>query len=226
MTQQNISLSFIFAFSLLVLGGNVNSLTANELSSASKSAFEKASLKSPIGDNLHADVYFFITELLLKEKSLSRKKLKSILKAERQILQHNEDSSNEDRLKPRSADIREGEMASFLRILRDYYPGCEEIILYQHQGLEIVSSGSRNNITFTNKLDENYELGYLGNSPKDQIGIKKLVSREGKNYSLIIQFINYSPKQKFAYLSFSSPAKGHRTIGYLSYIIPVIDKKT
>lgn len=215
--RQHILPSFVQLSCLLVL--SVPLVIANTPSPASGYNAKKIIFRSPIGDGIHTDVYFFITDSLLKEKHLSRKKLRSILAGERKIHAHNKSCAQEEILKPRSATVREGELASILAILRDHYSGYEELTLYQKQGLELASSGGKNNINFIDNLDEDYQLGYLGENPADWVGIRKITSIQGEKYYHVVQFINYNPKQKFSYLSFSSPQKGHQVLGYLSYIV-------
>jgi hypothetical protein len=171
---------------------------------------------SPIGDNLHTEVYTFIKSALLASKPWSQ--------ADIQQLRDNEIKFKEDKsYKPFIADIYEGELATLLRILRNATK-CNHITLYQKDGVGIATTGSEYYPDYSvlmspRKVD--FEIGIL--SP-DTMKEPKLYTYETHDSGVCYEFLKaiYYHKDRnseYAYIDPSKRQTGDELIGYVSYIV-------
>jgi len=171
-------------------------------------------LHSLIGNNIRTPVYAFITNFLLVQKPLSPQRLHLLIQQEKYILTNN----NKDQQKSYMAEVSESIMSHILRHFRDSAPTLQEITLYQRQGLAVASTDMKNAISFSEDPALDIAVGYLGDQPTKQLGIKKLIDRDGKEYQEVIMAIHWD-KQTGSNLSLNLPNKSQQTIGYLRTII-------
>lgn len=175
-------------------------------------AHKKFSL-SPIGDNLNTDVYDFIIDQLLKEKSYTEEEVNKFIQQELDILNiHVTD-------KPFIAHLYEGEFASILKRLSLTFEGCQEITLYQKDGVGIAYTGQEKALKFKEKQDILFDLGFLGKNTHEKLGIKKRIADNGRIYYEIIKAIYYNKERHYAYLEIKKSEHDHLLIGYIRYII-------
>lgn len=186
---------------------------AMTLTSGLQAKEEKDTKSSPIGDNIHTEVYTFIKDALLKEKSYSPEKVLRMIDQERQ----NAESHSTD--KPFVAEIYEGEISSLLRILCRDSSKCHQITLYQRNGVGIADSGPKTELKFKEKQDPALNFGFLGLNLTKTLGVKTLIGNDGGTYHEIIKAICYDKSHNYAYLSTDLPPKDHQLIGYIRYII-------
>ncbi|MBA4749151.1 MAG: hypothetical protein H2057_00865 [Alphaproteobacteria bacterium] len=170
-------------------------------------------LPSPIGDNLHTEVYFFIKDALHKEGVILPKDRQKRLDQEIDIAQRKTGD------KPLMADVAEGELAHLLMILRDHLRWCQEITLYQKNGVAIATSGQKKELTFNPERDLNVRLGFLTPDPKQDLGQKKLTTTEGSPYLEVTQAVHYHKDKDYASLSNNLNEEGATLIGFVSYLV-------
>ncbi|MDP1723119.1 MAG: hypothetical protein Q8L85_00255 [Alphaproteobacteria bacterium] len=169
--------------------------------------------RSPIGDNLHTDVYNFIVDKLLQEKSYTEEEVNKFIQQELDILNiHITD-------KPFIAELYEGAFADLLRGLCHNFTGCKEITLYQKEGIGIAYTDQENKINFKEKRGILFDLGFLGKNAHEKLGIEKRIADNGRVYYEIIKAIYYNKERRFAYLEIKKPEQDHQLIGYIRYII-------
>lgn len=174
---------------------------------------EKDAKRSPIGDNIHSEVYTFIMDELLKEKSYSPEEVSRMIDQERQRMEsHSTD-------KPFVAEIYEGEISSLLRILCRDYSKCHQITLYQRNGVGIADSGPMTELKFKEKQDSALNFGFLGLNLTGIVGVKTFIGNDGGTYHEIIKAIYYDKGNNYAYLSTDLPPNDHQLIGYIRYIV-------
>ncbi len=177
-----------------------------------------------IGDDTHTEVYPFITDFLLKQKALSSQQLKLLLEKERANLANNNNPS-----KTYLAEVKKNELSDILTKLRDRSRRQEEITLYQKQGLAVATTGIKDPICFQQEdIDDPIAIGYLGDDPSQQLGIRKLMDTEGREYQEMIMAINWDKTNSWgnyraSSLTVSLPQASEETIGYLRVIIQMID---
>jgi dienelactone hydrolase len=169
--------------------------------------------RSPIGDD-NVQVYFFISDRLLKERSYSKEQVSALINQEKHI----QESHSTD--KPLAADIFEGEMANLLRVLCRDFSGCQQITLYQREGVGIADSGLQKPLEFKDEKDSVLTLGFLGINPVDALGTHKRTTVDGRIYDDIVKAILYDIERHYAYLSTERPLKGQKLIGYVRYMTP------
>ena len=170
-------------------------------------------LPSPIGDNLHTEVYFFIKDALQKEGTVLPKDRQKRLDQEIDIAQRKTGD------KPLMADVAEGELAHLLIILRDHLSWCHEITLYQKNGVAIATSGPKKDVAFNPDRDLNVRLGFLTPDPKKDLGQKKLTTAQGAPYFEVTQAVHYHKDKNYASLSNTLEEKGATLIGFVSYLV-------
>lgn len=199
--------AFILSLSLCVSSFSQATLPEKE------SAPVLRALPSPIGDNLHTEVYFFIKDALHKEGTILPNGRQKRLDQEIDIAQHKTGD------KPLMADAAEGELAHLLIILRDHLSWCQEITLYQKNGVAIATSGQKKVLTFNPDRDLNVRLGFLTPDPKKDLGQKKLTTTDGASYLEVTQAVHYHKDKDYASLSNTLEEKGATLIGFVSYLV-------
>lgn len=194
----------------------VQSVLAVDFSSSrSNKELENLLALSPIGDSMHASVYWFIEEALLKSKTLSKTELEEHIKVELDIIRQ----GNKD--KPYIAEISESQMGHVLRDLCHSRQRCEKITLYTKDGLAIASA-SKNDLIFREKQNINDDLdciGVLGPNVEEKLGLRKLTTQEGKVYSEVTTAICYQEERKCSFLVTEKQGLEEPVIGYVRYIM-------
>jgi pimeloyl-ACP methyl ester carboxylesterase len=169
--------------------------------------------RSPIGDTLHTDVYNFIIDKLLQEKSYTEQEVNKFIHQDLDILNiHVTD-------KPFIANLYEGEFADLLKKLCHTFEGCQEITLYQKNGVGIAYTGQEKELKFKEKQDILISLGFLGKNIQEKLGTIKLTTDDGQIYYEIIKAIYYNKERHYAYLEIKKSEQEHLLIGYIRYII-------
>ncbi len=168
--------------------------------------------QSPIGDNIHTEVYTFVQESLIKSKPWSELAVAKL--REQEIAnQHNKD------LKPHIADIYEGELSSLLKILCQVQPNCEEITLYQKDGIGIATSGLKKSIKLKTPRNIDFIVGILSAEIMHEPKVYRLQSKNNQKYNEYLYAIYKNEKEDYAYLAFKSKQPEDKLIGFVSYII-------
>jgi hypothetical protein len=172
---------------------------------------------SPIGDEVHTEVYSFIKDYLLGSKKTHN--ISKLVQSEIEILQTKEP------LKPRRAEIVENEMSHVLTDLCRARPWCYQITIYSSDGVSIASSDYKDDAQFNeNNIYE--KLGFLYPNAELRIRTERL-TRENQDhnkfgrstqYFKIVRAIYYEKNRDYAYF-LPQKAKGDPIIGYISYII-------
>ncbi len=168
--------------------------------------------QSPIGDNTHTEVYTFIQDALIKSKSWPEIEVAKLRKQE--IAQQ----GNKD-LKPHIADIYEGELNSLLKILCQVQPNCEEITLYQKDGIGIATSGFKQNIIFKTPRQIDFLVGILSPELKYEPKVYRLQAKNNQKFNEYLYAIYKNEKENYAYLAFKSKQSEDKLIGFVSYIV-------
>lgn len=169
--------------------------------------------RSPLGDNQNTEVYSFIVDQLNKAKSYSPEEISALMEQEQKIL---EDQSTD---KPHMADISEGELAHLLGVFCRDFPGCQEITLYQKDGMGIALGSIDTELKFKEQGDPLLKRGILGVNPLEFLGTRILTGLDGGTYSEITKAILYDPEGNRGYLSSEALPEGHQLIGFVRYIV-------
>lgn len=177
---------------------------------------------SPIGDNIHTELYSFIENALITSKSWSQKDI--------QLLRENEIKHKDDKdYKPFMAEISEGELASLLKILCKVQPSCSTITIYQKDGIGISSTGYKNipiySVLMTpRKID--FEIGIL--SPDTMNEPKVYISKTHDSqiyYEYLKAIFHHKDKDhEYSYVDFLKRNSDDTLIGYVSYAVIGEDK--
>lgn len=168
--------------------------------------------QSPIGDNIHTEVYAFIQQDLINSKSWLEADVAKL--REQEIAnQHNKD------LKPHIADIYEGELSGLLRILCQVQPHCEEITLYQKNGISIATSGLKNRIKFKTPRNIDFMIGVLEAKTIQGFKVYDLQANNNQLYHEYLFAIYKNKKNNYAYLGTKNKTPDDALIGYVSYVM-------
>jgi hypothetical protein len=206
---------------LLLCATTVISCTSQKGASTENISSEKsltAILRlSPIGDNTNEEIFYFITDYILKqneEKRDMRKLAQCELKNDGNMM-----------LKSYIAEVVETTMSHLLCYLCRAHLWCHQITIFAKDGVAIASGGTLKNVVFSETLDDVYErLGFLYPSPTRYIGIKKMQdSKSNLMYFKIVKAIYYSRKQNYAYFLMRQKNSTDELIGYISYIVKSVD---
>lgn len=167
--------------------------------------------QSPIGDNIHTEVYTFIQNDLINAKSWSKDEVAKLRQQEIQ-------NRNNKELKPHIADIHEGELGGLLRILCQVQPNCEQITLYQQDGIGIATSGFKKNISFKTPRQIDFLVGILSPGIMNEPKVYNLNAKNNQKYNEYLYAIYKNEKENYAYLAFKNKLSEDILIGFVSYI--------
>ncbi len=205
----------LMVFSYLTKSAQASSSAAthpNSFGFQSPSAEEdQANEKSPIGDGMYTDVYTFILQDLLNAKSWSLKDAKNL--RENEI----KNQGNPD-LKPLIADIYEGETSGLLRMLCKTENHCDQITLYQKDGVGIATTGMMENIKFKTDRNIDFIVGVLSAFTREKLGTYTYQAENGAIYKEKLKAIYQSADKRYAYPGFKKKNPDDKLIGYVSYL--------
>jgi hypothetical protein len=206
-------LSFVF----LLVTCSLIGCNKTEFESPKQQGISEKFMPSPIGDEVHTEVYSFIKDYLLRCQRTHN--ISKLVQSEIEILRTKEP------LKPRWAEILETEISHVLTDLCRSHPWCYQITIYSSEGVSIASSECRDGAQFNeNNIYE--KLGFLYPNAEHRIRTERL-TRENQDhdkfgrraqYFKIVHAIYYEKNRDYAYFL---PQKTNRNpiIGYISYII-------
>jgi hypothetical protein len=174
--------------------------------------------QSPIGDNVHCEVYEFIKDYLLHSNKKSHD-IHKMVQSEMELLHSGRE------YKGYMGDVGETEMSHILYALRNAHDGCYKIDLYSRDGVCIASSCFKDEVEF-NESNVYEELGFLYPNPEQRIRIEKLILKKhgpgqfekNATYYKVVRAIYCTDDEWNAYFLQTRRAKDH-IIGYISYII-------
>ncbi len=181
------------------------------LSLNSAYSFEKNSFPPAlIGDNTHVEVYTFIINALKEAPLLSQTELQEKKQAE---IAHQHDVN----WKNHYADIIEGELASLLKILCRSHQACQEITIYQRDGVGIATSGLKASLDLPHRLSD-FSKGILSDQSLSTLGTYSYKAKSGHEYQEYL-FAIYLDSRHIAYISNTQREPHDKLIGYVSCLI-------
>ncbi len=163
-----------------------------------------------IGDNTHVEVYTFIANALKEAPTFSQTELQEKKQAE---IDHQHDMN----WKTHYAEIIEGEIASLLKILCNNYPTCQEITIYQRNGLGIATSGLKTSLDLS-KRSSDFSRGILSDQLMRALGTYSYKAKNGHEYQDYL-FAIYLDSRQNAYIADTQQQPQDKLIGYLSCLI-------
>ena len=182
---------------------------------AAPSLAEDLSIETTIGDGSNVEIYSFIKDFLLNEPKLSKAKTQMLEKSEH-------DGMTDEDYKPLSAAVCEGEIAHLLYILCERKSWCENITLYQINGVSIASSGFRDDSTtalsFASARPDDLNIGILNLETASPPRIASYQNDKGVQYTEYLRSIYYNKQQDYAYVDNSPRDSSDKLVGYISYI--------
>lgn len=208
-------LASLLAGCLLLAGCNKSEVIGD--SSIKIQDIGKEHLESPIGDNVHCEIYSFIGDYLFKNQGA--RNVSKLVQSEIEI------SQSKEPLKPYLAEVGESEMSHVLSVCCDAHPWCYQITIYSSDGVSIAASYYKDDAKF-NESNIYEQLGFLYPNAERLIRTERLTrekqnnnkSEKGAKYFKIVRAIYYRKDRGFAYF-LSKKKDGDRIIGYISYII-------
>jgi len=176
---------------------------------------EEPPIETTIGDGINVEVFSFIKDFLLKEPKLSKSKTEKLEKSEI-------DNADIEAHPPLSTTICEGEIPQLLYILCMRNNWCENITIYQTNGVAIASSGFRddtkNSQNFALSRPEDLKLSILSEQTLSSPRIISYQDEKGNQYTEYLRAIYLDKKTDYAYVD-NSPRDTHdKLIGYMSYV--------
>ena len=176
---------------------------------------EEPPIETTIGDGVNVEVYSFIKDFLLKEPKLSKTKTEKLEQSEH-------DKMADDDHKHLSATICEGEIPGLLFLLCERKNWCENITLYQTNGIAIASSGFRNDeinsFNFASSRPEDLKLGILNLETTTPPKMVSYQDEKGDQVTEYLKNIYYNKHDDYAYVDNSPRDHADKMIGYISYI--------
>jgi len=176
---------------------------------------EEPAIETTIGDGTNVEIYSFIKDLLLKEPKLSKAKAEKLEKTEQ------EGMTDEDHT-PLATSVCEGEVPQLLFILCERKSWCENITIYQPNGVAIASSGFRsdsiNSLNFASARPDDLKIGILDIRTATPPKIVSYQDEKDNQYTEYLRSIYYNKQQDYAYIDNNQRDSSDKLIGYISYI--------
>lgn len=185
------------------------------LTSLGNAYAEEPQIETTIGDGVNVEVYSFIKDFLLKEPKLSKTKTDQLEKKEHEKMV-------DDDHKPLSALICEGEVPGLLFLLCERKNWCENITIYQINGVAVASSGFRNESTtsfnFASARPEDLKLGIINLSNATPPKMVSYQNEKDEQVTEYLKTIYYNKHEDYAYIDNSPRDTSDKMMGYISYI--------
>jgi hypothetical protein len=182
-----------------------------------KANAEEPSIETTIGDGSNVEIFSFIKDFLLKEPKLSKTKATNLEQKEHDKMEN----SNEEH-QPLSAMICENELAQLIFILCERKQWCENITLYQTNGVAVLSSCFRNeainSFNFASARPEDLKLGIINLETAKPPKFISYQDEKGEQFTEYLKEIYYNKVDDYAYIDNGPRDPSDKRIGYISYI--------
>lgn len=165
-----------------------------------------------VGDNNHVEVYTFLIQALKETPSFSEAMLQEKRQSERT---HHALRS----WKSHYANIAEGEIASLLKILCKNHPTCQEITVYQKNGLGIATSSLKAPLYFQNR-PQDFSMGILSPHSMKKLGITRYKTEDNREYHDYV-FAIYLTSRRNGYVDLLQRHAHDKLIGYVSCLLEI-----
>lgn len=185
--------------------------------------------RSPIGDDIHCDVYSFIKDYLLEsQKERKERDTRELVQSEMENYLLIQKDPKKYLLKTYLACVVETEFSHILDNLCNAHPWCYQIVIFSRDGVCIGLSHSKNGVTFKEKDDIYEYLGFLYPNATRRIRTEKLTRIWEKHtkldnspkYFRVVRAIYYNESRDYAYF-LSKRKGGDNIIGYVLYIVGI-----